>query len=67
MSTDMSQDLQHTTESEENLAPNTYWKSLGELARNKEYEEYEHREFGKEASELGDPVTRKSFIRIMDA
>ncbi len=67
MNTDMSNDFQHTTESDENLAPNTYWKSLGELARNKEYEDYEHREFGKVASELGDPVSRKSFLRIMGA
>lgn len=50
----------------EKKRPN-YWKSLNELAKNKEYEEYAGREFRKGASELSDGLTRKSFLQLMGA
>ncbi|HET6527511.1 MAG TPA: TAT-variant-translocated molybdopterin oxidoreductase [Balneolaceae bacterium] len=52
--------------SEESLKPN-YWKSLGELAKNEEYEKFLHREFPENGSELTDDVSRRSFLKIMGA
>ncbi|WP_372638252.1 TAT-variant-translocated molybdopterin oxidoreductase [Fodinibius sp.] len=52
--------------SEEVKNPN-YWKSLGELARNEEYEKYVEREFPENATELNDEVSRRSFLRVMGA
>ncbi|HLR31141.1 MAG TPA: TAT-variant-translocated molybdopterin oxidoreductase, partial [Fodinibius sp.] len=52
--------------SEEVTSPN-YWKSLGELARNEEYEKFVEREFPENATELNDEVTRRSFLRVMGA
>lgn len=46
---------------------NTYWKSLNELAKNKEYKKYSEREFPEDASELTDQVSRRSFLRVMGA
>ncbi len=45
----------------------TYWKSLGELARNEEYIKYEGKEFPENASEMTDQVSRRSFLRVMGA
>lgn len=45
----------------------TYWKSLNELARNKEYQKFEEREFPENATELTDQVSRRSFLRVMGA
>ena len=45
----------------------TYWKSLNELAKNKEYQKYAEREFPEDASELTDQVSRRSFLRVMGA
>lgn len=45
----------------------TYWKSLNELAKNKEYKKYAEREFPEDASELTDQVSRRSFLRVMGA
>ncbi|CAN5419100.1 TAT-variant-translocated molybdopterin oxidoreductase [soil metagenome] len=45
----------------------TYWKSLNELAKNKEYKKYAQREFPEDASELTDQVSRRSFLRVMGA
>src|SRR6056297_3912157 len=45
----------------------TYWKSLSELAKNKEYKKYAEREFPEDASELTDQVSRRSFLRVMGA
>lgn len=45
----------------------TYWKSLNELAQNKEYEKYVEREFPENASEMTDQVSRRSFLRVMGA
>lgn len=52
--------------SEEVKNPN-YWKSLGELAKNEEYEKFVEREFPENASELNDDVSRRSFLRMMGA
>ncbi len=52
--------------SEEVKKPN-YWKSLGELARNDEYEKFVEREFPENATELNDKVSRRSFLRVMGA
>lgn len=52
--------------SEEVTSPN-YWKSLGELARNEEYEKFVEREFPENATELNDQVSRRSFLRVMGA
>lgn len=45
----------------------TYWKSLNELAQNKEYKNFVEREFPENATELNDGVSRKGFLRIMGA
>lgn len=52
--------------SEEVKSPN-YWKSLGELAKNDEYEKFVEREFPENATELNDKVSRRSFLRVMGA
>lgn len=44
---------------------NTYWKSLGELANNQEYQKFVEREFPENASELTDGFSRRSFLAIM--
>jgi molybdopterin-containing oxidoreductase family iron-sulfur binding subunit len=46
---------------------NTYWKSLSELANNKEYQEYAQREFPEDSSALTDGVSRRGFLRVMGA
>lgn len=45
----------------------TYWKSLNELAQNKEYQKYVEREFPENATEMTDQVSRRSFLRVMGA
>lgn len=45
----------------------TYWKSLNELAQNKEYRNFVEREFPEDATELSDQVSRRSFLRVMGA
>ncbi|TYP92675.1 quinol:cytochrome c oxidoreductase iron-sulfur protein precursor [Fodinibius salinus] len=52
--------------SEDVKSPN-YWKSLGELAKNDEYQKYVEREFPENATELNDEVSRRSFLRVMGA
>lgn len=44
-----------------------YWKSLNELANNEEYKKFVEREFPENATELGDKVSRRSFLRVMGA
>lgn len=44
-----------------------YWKSLNELAQNKEYERFVEREFPENASELKDGFSRRTFLRMMGA
>jgi MoCo/4Fe-4S cofactor protein with predicted Tat translocation signal len=44
-----------------------YWRSLDQLAETPEFKEWAQREFPAGASELSDPVTRRSFVKIMSA
>ena len=44
-----------------------YWRSLNDLARTPEFEEFIHREFPKAASEWHDPVSRRNFLKLMGA
>jgi MoCo/4Fe-4S cofactor protein with predicted Tat translocation signal len=44
-----------------------YWRSLEELAHTEDFQEYLHREFPDQASELADPVGRRQFLRVMGA
>ncbi|EEF61934.1 TAT-variant-translocated molybdopterin oxidoreductase [Pedosphaera parvula] len=44
-----------------------YWRSLDQLAETPEFKEWAQREFPAGASELTDPVTRRSFVKIMSA
>jgi MoCo/4Fe-4S cofactor protein with predicted Tat translocation signal len=51
-------------------APDTgpkYWRSLDQLADKPEFREWVEREFPAGASELTDPVTRRSFVKLMSA
>ena len=46
----------------------TYWRSLGEYARTPDFEDWLHREFPAGAAEWeNDPLSRRSFIRLMGA
>jgi len=42
-----------------------FWRSLEELARNRDFREQMHREFPKGASEWLDTVSRRGFLRLM--
>jgi len=42
-----------------------YWKSLDELSQSSEYRQFVEREFPENASELLDPVSRRSFLGLM--
>jgi len=44
-----------------------YWKSLNELARTPEFDEFVRREFPQGASEWEDPAGRRDFLRVMSA
>ena len=44
-----------------------YWRSLDELAQSSEFQARLDREFPREAAELRDPVTRRSFLKLMGA
>src|SRR5436190_14866724 len=46
-----------------------YWRSLQELARTPEFEDFLHREFPAAASEWADasPVSRRNFLKLMGA
>ncbi len=44
-----------------------YWRSLDELAETAEFQELLHREFPQGASEFLDPVTRRTFVKLMGA
>ena len=55
------------SESSTQANPKTYWKSLNELAQNKEYQNFVDREFPENATELNDGVSRKGFLRVMGA
>lgn len=45
----------------------TYWRSLEHVAETEEFKEFVHREFPAGASELTDPVSRRSFLGLMGA
>jgi len=46
----------------------TYWRSLGEYAKTPDFEEWLHREFPAGAAEWEqDPLSRRSFLRLMGA
>ena len=44
-----------------------YWRSLDEMAETPEFRAWVEKEFPAGATELGDPVTRRHFMRIMSA
>lgn len=44
-----------------------FWRSLDELADNPTFHEFLNREFPAGASELNDPVTRRTFLKLMGA
>ncbi len=44
-----------------------YWRSLDELAGTPEFQELLHREFPQGASEFTDPVSRRTFVKLMGA
>ncbi|HEY3383662.1 MAG TPA: TAT-variant-translocated molybdopterin oxidoreductase [Vicinamibacterales bacterium] len=44
-----------------------YWRSLDELADTPEFQELLHREFPQGASEMIDPVSRRTFVKLMGA
>jgi molybdopterin-containing oxidoreductase family iron-sulfur binding subunit len=53
---------------ESNTNGRTYWRSLGEYARTPDFEEWLHREFPAGAAEWeNDPLSRRSFLRLMGA
>jgi len=49
------------------LEGKTYWRSLNELSQTKEYQQFLHREFPENASEMTDGQTRRHFLKIMGA
>jgi molybdopterin-containing oxidoreductase family iron-sulfur binding subunit len=51
----------------ENARGPEYWRSLEELADTEEFRELLHREFPQGASELTDPVSRRTFVKLMGA
>ncbi len=44
-----------------------FWRSLDELAETKEFTDFVHREFPQHASEWLDPLTRRTFLKLMSA
>jgi len=44
-----------------------HWRSLNQLEGNAQFTKFEHREFQEGASELLDPVSRRSFLKVMGA
>lgn len=45
----------------------SYWRSLEELSQSAEFRARLEREFPREAAELRDPVSRRSFLKLMGA
>lgn len=60
-------DLEPTDQPMSEVKETTYWKSLSELANNKEYQKFAEREFPENATELSDGVSRRGFLRVMGA
>ncbi|HWF17648.1 MAG TPA: TAT-variant-translocated molybdopterin oxidoreductase, partial [Verrucomicrobiae bacterium] len=44
-----------------------YWRSMDQLAETPEFRQWVEREFPSGASDLSDPVTRRSFVKLMGA
>ncbi len=44
-----------------------YWRSLDELAETEEFQEFLHREFPERASEWGNELSRRKFLKIIAA
>ncbi|RMH73836.1 MAG: 4Fe-4S dicluster domain-containing protein [Gemmatimonadetes bacterium] len=44
-----------------------YWRSLDQLADSPEFRQFTEREFPEGASEMTDPVTRRTFLKLMGA
>src|SRR5262245_9446090 len=44
-----------------------YWRSLEELAETRAFKEFLHREFPKGAAELNEPLSRRTFLKLMGA
>ena len=44
-----------------------YWRSLDQIADTPEFRQFVEREFPAGASEMTDPVTRRSFVKLMSA
>ena len=45
----------------------SYWRSLEELSQSAEFRARLEREFPREAAEMRDPVSRRSFLKLMGA
>ena len=54
-----------TSTAEENSRK--YWRSLDELADSPEFDEFIHREYPSQTEVLIDPVSRRSFLKLMGA
>ena len=44
-----------------------YWKSKNQLEQNSEFKRFEEKEFQEGASTMEDPVSRRSFLKLMGA
>ena len=44
-----------------------FWRSLGELADTREFQQFLQREFPRGASELKDSLSRRTFLKLMGA
>lgn len=44
-----------------------FWRSLDELANTEEFQEMVEREFPRQADEMRDPVSRRTFLKLMGA
>lgn len=44
-----------------------YWRSLEQLAQSEEFQQFAHREFPEHASEMLDPIRRRTFLALMSA
>ena len=58
---------EHAVTSEPKSIDMKYWRSMDQLADTPEYQNFLHREFPSNASELTDPVTRRNFMKVMGA
>ena len=59
--------LNDLNQQQENLGGKAYWRSLEELADTAEFREAMQREFPAIASEVIEPHTRRSFLKVMGA